>query len=334
MRMRMAKSAFVILLALCAGAKAQNPNLGTSGAQFLQIPVGAREAAMAGATIASVHDAAALFWNPSGIVGVPSNDLFFAHTPYWATISLDHAGFVHTFEDVGSVGVSVTVLSMDPMDVTTELEPEGTGERFDAQDLMIGVSFARRLTDDFSVGITGKYIQQRIWNETASGVAIDVGTQFRMGFRDLTIGMSLRNFGADLRYGGQDLEVKYDQSPDLVTNRLSPAQLATSDYPLPLNFQVGIAMTFLDMEDLTALIATDFNHPNDNKERVNVGMDVTIMKHVAVRGGYRFGYDQESATLGAGVDAPLGDLRVAFDYAFAFQKILPDIHRISLRCSL
>jgi hypothetical protein len=324
---------FLIVVCLfCVPAYAQNPNLGTSGAQFLQIPVGAHETAMGGAAVANVNGAAALFWNPAGIVGVTTNDLFFAHTPYWATITLNHAALVHTFEDIGSLGLSVTMLTMDPMEVTTELEPNGTGETFDAQDVMIGVSFARHLTEEFSVGVSAKYVRQRIWNESASGVAFDIGTQFRMGFRDLTVGMCLTNFGSDMRYAGSDLAVKYDASSSLASNRLSPADLTTSDYPLPLNFQVGVSMTVLEMDMLSALVAADFNHPNDNDERVNVGVDLKVAEYFSLRGGYRFGYDQESATMGAGVVLPLGDLKVVFDYAYALQKYLPDLQRITVGC--
>jgi hypothetical protein len=333
MKMKMARYC-LILLALVSGiAQAQNPNLGTSGAQFLQIPVGARETAMGGAVVANVHNAAGLFWNPAGIVAVPSNDLFFAHTPYWATISLNHAALVHTFADIGSFGASVTMLTMDPMDVTTELQPNGTGEQFDAMDVMIGLSYARRLTEEFSVGVTAKYVRQRIWNESAGGVAFDVGTQFRLGVGDLTIGMSLTNFGGDMRYAGEDLKVKHDQSSQLAYNRLSPAELSTSDYPLPLNFQVGVSMTVLNTDLMSILLAADFNHPNDNDERVNVGADLKIAEYFSLRGGYRFGYDQESATVGAGVAVPLGDAKVMFDYAFAFQKYLPDVQRITVGCA-
>ena len=137
-------------IVLCTGVlfatvttNAQNPNLGTSGAQFLQIPVGGKAAAMAGAYISNVNDASAIFWNPSGIVHVNSNDVFFAHTEWWASIQLNHAAFVHSTDEFGSFGVSMSVLSMDKMEVTTELEPEGTGQFFDAQDVMIGVSSAQ-----------------------------------------------------------------------------------------------------------------------------------------------------------------------------------------------
>jgi len=181
----------IVLAALQAGA--QNPNLGTSGAQFLEIPAGARATAIGGAVVANSRDASALFWNPAGIVNVPSADLHLSHTTWWASMAITHAAFAFSHESFGSFGVSVAMLTVEKMEVTTELEPEGTGQFFDARDLMIGVTYARRLTEDFSVGVTAKYVNQRIWSQTASGVAFDVGTQYHVGFRDLTIAMSMSN---------------------------------------------------------------------------------------------------------------------------------------------
>lgn len=319
-------------LVLCVNAHlfAQNPNIGTSGAQFLKIPVGPRATAMGGAYVANGNDASALFWNPAGIANVKDNELFASFTTLWADINLSHAALVVSTENIGMFGVSMTLLTMGQMEVTTELQPEGTGQTFDAQDIMLGVSYARHLTEEFSVGVTMKLVNQRIWNESASGVCFDVGTQYRIGIEDLSIGMSMTNFGPDMRYDGRDLSVQYDASTQNPENRLSPAQLAPDDYPLPLYFQVGVSMTVVNAEDFTVNVAADAAHPNDNKERVNVGTEMTILGNFFLRGGYRFGYDTERATFGAGVDVPLGNLRVAVDYAYATYNLLPSVSRFSL----
>jgi hypothetical protein len=324
----------IAVCALCllpaATAFAGNPNIGTAGAQFLQIPVGARATAMGGAVVGHIDDATSLFWNPAGIVGVPSGSLFAGYTSWWASVGLSHAAFVYSIDEVGSFGVSATMLGMDPMDVTTELAPDGTGETFEARDLMVGISFARRLTEDFSVGVTAKYVYQSIWRESASGIAFDVGTQYRIGIGDLTLAMAMTNFGGDMQMDGQDLEVKVDGSSSVPNNRLAPARLESEAYPLPLHFQVGISMTVLDLEDVGVLLAVDVTHPNDTRERVNLGSEVRLLQYLFLRGGYRINYDIESGTMGAGVRVPVGDLRVNFDYAYALYDQLPDIHRISL----
>jgi hypothetical protein len=328
----------VLLVGACvamtaATVRAQNPNLGTSGAQFLKIPVGARAAAMGGAFMGAAGDASALFWNPAGIVQLRGGEVFAAHTPWWASTRLSNAAAAYTIEGVGSFGLSLSLLTMDKMEVTTEVSPEGTGESFDAQDLMIGLSFARRLTEDFSVGVTAKYVSQRIWNETASGIAFDVGTQYRVGFRDLTLAMSMTNFGPDMRYNGRDLAVKFNPSSLNAENRLIPAELSAEDFPLPLGFQVGISMTALEFDGVALLLAIDATHPNDNKERINTGAELTVLERLFLRGGYRFGYDTERATMGAGVAVPVGTSVIRFDYGYATYDLLPNISRFSLSMS-
>jgi hypothetical protein len=313
----------------CFEVHAQNPNVGTSGAQFLKIPVGPRAVGMAGAFVSNANDASALFWNPAGIVHVKDNDLLASYTSWWGGIALNNAAFVHT-EDFGSFGISMSLLTMGSMDVTTELQPEGTGQKFDAQDLMLGVSFARSLTEDFSAGVSLKFINQRIWNESAGGFAFDVGTQYRIGIGDLTIGMSMTNFGSDLQYDGTDLGVKYDADTQNPNNRLAPARLATDTYPLPLYFQVGVSMTVLKTETVTVMAAADAAHPNDNRERVNVGTEITVFDQFFLRGGYRFGYDTETGTFGAGVAVPVSGSTLKFDYSYALYQLLGNIHRISL----
>ena len=89
--------------------------------------------------------------------------------------------------------------------VRSEDRQDGTGETFDAADMAVGLSYGRAITDRFSVGVTGKFIQQRIWHSSAYAFALDIGTQFRTDFfGGLTIGATLYNFGTDMRMNGRD----------------------------------------------------------------------------------------------------------------------------------
>ncbi|HTY00020.1 MAG TPA: PorV/PorQ family protein [Bacteroidota bacterium] len=320
-------------LAVVVGAgslNAQNPNLGTSGGQFLKIPVGARAAALGGAFTSNADDASAVFWNPAGIVGVSNGALTVSHAEWWAGSRLSHAAYVQSFGGVGSFGLSFTMMSMDKTEVTTEEQPEGTGQYFDAQDLMLGISYARKLTEDFCVGITGKYVSQRIWNESATGFAVDIGTQYHIPFRDLRLGMSVTNFGGELTFDGRDLGVDYDVNSSIATERLLPAHLTPESFPLPLHFQVGLSMSPYISDDFSVLLATDVVHPNDNDELVCVGAEVAIMKSLFLRGGYRFGDDTARWSAGVGAVAGASPLQVSFDYAFVNYTLLPSVHRFSV----
>ena len=310
---------------------AQNPNLGTSGAQFLKIPVGPRAAALGGAFTSSGDDASTLFWNPAGSVGVKGSALIASHEEWWAGTRLNHAAFVQSFGEMGSVGLSFTSMNMDKLAVTTEQDPEGSsGLTFDAQDLMLGITYARTLTEDFSVAVTAKYVHQRIWSESANGVAVDVGTLYHIGFRDLKLGMSVTNFGGDLTFEGRDLLVDYDARSTTATERLLPAQIQAEGYPLPLHFQVGLSMSPYISDDFSVLMAADVVHPNDNDEIVCAGVEATVLQRLALRAGYRFGDDTARWSAGVGASVPAGNLSIGFDYAYVSYDLLPAIHRFGI----
>lgn len=309
---------------------AQNPNLGTSGAQFLEIPVGARATALGGAFVGLSNDATAVFWNPAGLTNINKNSAHFSYMNWFDMFSFNAASLSIDFGEAGTVALGMIVFEMDKQEITTEFQPNGTGRFYDAQDLALSLSYAKNLTDRFAFGATLKYVRQRIWNESATGVAFDVGTKYRLDFQNLTIAMSMRNFGADLKFEGEDLLVTHDIDPNVPQNRLTKARLETEEYPLPLTFQVGIAFDILNSDFVDIIGSIDAVHPNDNNERVHVGSEISFFDRVYVRGGYRFNYDDENLTLGAGANLPISRSKIYFDYAFALYDILPSVHRISL----
>jgi hypothetical protein len=321
---------FLLLALSLTNTHAQNPNLGTSGAKFLNIAVGARAAGMGGAVVGLNDDVNSVFWNPAGIAHLEKNAASFSYMRWFDMFDLNAAAASFNIEGWGTFAASVTVFSMDRMEITTEAKPNGTGRYYDAQDIAIGLTYARFLTDRFCVGVTAKLINQKIWNETASGVAFDVGTQYRLDFQNLTIAMKMSNFGADLQFDGEDLNVTYDKSSEFPLNRLTPARLVTEPYPLPLNFQVGIGFDIYTGEFMKAKGAIDAVHPNDNKERINTGLELSFFDRLFLRGGYRFKYDQESFSLGAGANVPIAGTFFNFDYAFAAYDVLPSVHRITV----
>lgn len=324
------KKFFIIIILIQLSLLAQNPNLGTSGAQFLQIPIGARGAALGGAFTGLTDDATSVFWNPAGITNLNSNAVHFSYLRWFEMFDLNAASFIYNGNDAGIFAASLVIFSMDKMEITTETKPNGTGQYFDAQDLAMGLTYARKLTDQFSVGVTVKYIYQRIWNEVADGIAFDIGTQYKLDFQNLTIAMSMTNFGPDLQFDGEDLNVTHDVNSTLPLNRLTPARLATEPYSLPLNFEVGIGMDVFTEDFVKMRIGIDAVHPNDNKERVNFGTEFSFFDRLFIRGGYKYNYDDEDLTFGAGANLPFSGTVIKFDYSYSVYDILPSVHRISL----
>lgn len=327
----MRKLGFVLtLVTLFAGQGfAQNANLGAAGAQFLKIPVSARAVSMGGAVIGLPGDAASIFWNPAGIVNVANTGVHFSHMEWFQYFDFTTASMVLNRGRWGSFGVGVIVFRMEEMEITTEYEPNGTGRFFDAQDLALNVTYARSLTDRFQVGLTGKYIHQRIWNETAKGVAIDVGTRYRVDFRNLALAMSMNNFGPNLRMTGPELSVTYDADPNF-PNRIVPATKQTEDYPLPLNFKFGIAIDLLNTPLLKIRNGLDVIHPNDNDERIRTGIEISFADRFYLRSGYQFGHDSERGNAGFGIHTVLSSYILSLDYSYSMYDLLPDVQQISV----
>lgn len=323
----------VLLLVIAQFSFAQNPNLGASGAQFLQIPIGAKAESMGGAIIGLADDASSVFWNPAGIVKVNNFQAFFSYIDWFNMFDVNAASVVYNAGDAGTFAASMLVFSTGKMEITTETEPNGTGRFFDAGDLALGVSYARYLTDRFNVGASVKYVYQRIWNETAAGVAFDIGTQYRLDFQNLTIAMSMTNFGSDMKYDGPDLDFTYRKDDNFPVSRLTPSRLTTEEYPLPLNFQVGIGFDVFEADFVKMKGAIDVTHPNDNKERAHFGTEFSFFDRLYLRGGYKLNYDDQSFAFGAGVNLLWSGNAIYFDYAYSIYDILPSVHRIAIRLS-
>ncbi len=310
--------------------------VGVTAANFLEIGVGARALGMGGAFVGTADDASALYWNVSGIARLLRPEVLLVHSEWIADMKFDFVGITIPLETFGTLGASVTILSMDDMIVRTVERPEGTGEFFSAGDFSLALSYARNLTDRFSIGFTGRFIQQNIWKETAHAMALDVGTLFTTGLYGLRIGAVLTNFGSDMKMGGKDLLVYHDIDPNkLGNNDRVFADLHTDSWPLPLTFQFGLAMEPIKSEDHRLTLAIDALHPSDNTESINFGAEYAFHEMFIFRGGYRnlFQRDtEEGLTVGAGfAQRFLGNVKVCLDYAFANFGRLENTQRIALR---
>jgi hypothetical protein len=311
--------------------------VGTTAAVFLEIPVGGRAIAMGGSFVAVANDASALYWNPGGIARKGKIEAMFQYTNWLADTKFGFIGIVLPVASFGTLGASLTTLTIPDMPVTTVERPEGTGEYFNANDFAISLTYARNLTDRFSIGFNAKYIQQRIWHMSAWAVAIDVGTLFKTDFfKGMTIGATIYNFGTSMRMYGRDARVFYDPDPNKYGNNdRIPAMLETDSWQLPLNFQFGISTYIFNTENNKLIISTDAVNPSDNYQYINAGAEYSFRDMFFIRGGYQmlFLKDGEGGlSLGAGVkmQVPFSNMKIQFDYAYNDYGRLKGVHTVVL----
>ncbi|RMG61010.1 MAG: hypothetical protein D6715_14430 [Calditrichaeota bacterium] len=308
---------------------------GTTAATFLEIGVGARALGMGSAFTAMADDPSALYWNPAGIAKLTRNGVILNHTEWIAQTRFDYLGGVFHTGRYGTIGFSLTSLTMDDMEVTTIDEPDGTGQLFNASDFAASLTYAMRLTDRFSIGLTGRVIRQIIWQMDAVGFGVDIGVHYQTPFSGLTFGATMRNFGTKMRLQGKNTLVLHDPDPSTTGNNgRIPANQQTESWPLPLTFRVGLAYQLLNSSTHRARLSLDAEHPNDNYESLHLGGEYVFRNVVAVRAGYRSMFldqSEESITLGAGLFYPLlGNVMVHLDFAYIDFGLLDSVYKYSL----
>ncbi|OPL17618.1 MAG: hypothetical protein AVO35_09315 [Candidatus Aegiribacteria sp. MLS_C] len=294
--------------------------VGTSGAQFLKMGLGARGAAMGGAFIATADDPSAAYWNPACLVRVPGTQVQITGMQWFADILYGGGIVSHEVAGVGTFAGSFALLQSGDMDVTTIEQPEGTGETFTCSDMVAGISYSRMLTDRFSAGLTMKYVREQWDDVSAGGIAVDIGTLYDTGFKTLRIGMTIQHFGGELTPDGEF--TTYYSGDDSLESYES--------YSMPMVFKLGMAMDIINRGPHFLTVEIDGVHPNDNVEQLGIGAEYWFNNMFALRGGYRINTDEEGLTAGAGFNIPVGDKTISLDYAYADWNRLDMVHRAGI----
>ncbi|MDZ7262731.1 MAG: PorV/PorQ family protein, partial [candidate division KSB1 bacterium] len=310
--------------------------VGTTAASFLGIDVGSRGTGMGSAYVSIANDAPAMYWNPAGIARLNNFVATFSTTKWIADLSFNYAGAVLALGNFGNIGANATFLTMDQIERTTILSPDGTGELVDAGSYAVGLSYARSLTDRFSIGFNAKYINERMYHCTAHGFALDLGALFITRLHGLTLGMSISNYGTKMRLDGRDLQIQHDIDPSVYGNNPNiNARLRTDNFDLPLMFRVGVSMDVLKgLYDSNLILSVDALHPSDDVESVNLGGEYVFNNMFSLRAGYKelFAKDSEQGlTFGGGIRYNIiGTTTFYFDYSYTDFGVLNAVHIFSV----
>lgn len=307
---------------------------GTTAADFLNIPVGARATAMGSAVSATIDGPTSIYWNPAALGGQSKSALSVEYAQWLTGIDFSFVALTVPTK-LGTVGLGLTSMRTADMEVTTVAQQNGTGETFNATSYALAVSLGRQLTDRFSIGASGKLINETIWNSKSNGVAFDIGTLFTTPFRGVRLGASISNFGTKMQLGGDDLLVIVDVDPNNGgNNESSRALLRTDRYDLPLTMRIGLASDIVNKKNSRVTITVDALNPNNSQQYVNAGAEIGLAGDlIQLRGGYSELFLEDntrSLTLGAGLRYRFAPLDLAVDYAFERQEYFDGVNRFTL----
>ena len=319
------KKTLVMILALlvaCPSAFGQR-KAGINGASFLKVGVGARSVGMGSAVTTIGGDVEQMFWNPAGIVLQDERmQASFSYANWLAGITHVVGSVSYNLDRIGTIGVGLITFGDANIPAMRDpfTDPSASGT-FSYMDMAAQVTFARNMTDHLALGITVKYINEKIDDRSANAVAVDVGSLYDVGLLGWKVGARLSNVGSDLTY--------YDYAS-----------------PIPITFSMGTSIVPLKTEDQSIMVAADVVKQQDYLPYFNVGLEYGIANVIALRAGYKLNYSDtqdpgrtnrnpiqtsiEGWSLGAGLHTTVSDYTVAFDYSFTDMKILNDVHRFTI----
>ena len=298
---------------------------GTSGFQFLKINVDARSAAMGGSNVADAKDGSAFYVNPALAAQMDGSQVYLSHTAYFVDISMNYASYVHRMGNI-ALGGSLMYLNSGEMDETNEFNPFGTGRTFRTVHMAAGLSFAQRLTDLFSYGVTAKYLDERIEEVQAQNLVFDIGFFYRVGDTGLRFAIGLNNFGVDATPSGETTRTTLDGEV---------VETEFEDISPPTTFIIGAAYDAWSNDEFSVLVTGQITNPSDNAERLSLGTELGYMDQFYLRVGYEFGVDESKLpSFGAGFKLPVANYDIGLDYGFSTRERLGSLHRLALKFNL
>jgi type IX secretion system protein PorV len=316
----------IVAWAAPCGASGLN-RIGTSGAQELRIPIGASSIALGGAAVALGAGLQNLYWNPASLAATETGEAMASYSSYLADSKVNYGAVSTSMGDLGNFAFSTKVLSVGDITVTTEDAPEGTGQILNPTFAVVGLSYARRMTDRVALGVTGSYINESIGDVSAGGLAFDLGVQYDTGWRGLRFGFAMKNFGPNMRFSGGGLEQRLVLPNDDPTAKPRVVTLESSDFELPSYVQLGVAYDVAALGDNRATVFSTFQGNNFSTDEYRLGGAYRIGESLVLRGGYvgQLALNEadrqqdylSSFTYGAGLNFKLGDRPMTLDWAGA-----------------
>jgi hypothetical protein len=168
-------------------------------------------------------------------------------------------------------------------------------------DYLLGLSYAGLIRNAVGVGATLKLLRSTLVDDfAATSVAMDLGLTYRVGKSSVLLGAALTNVGSEIKY--RDAGV-----------------------PLPWAFGLG-ALVQGTVLNSAATASGDLLKTREGSLRARLGFEVQPGDVLAVRVGYKLGYDSDNFAVGLGVRINKLDL----SYAAGLASGLSSIHLVEL----
>lgn len=298
------KLIFIPLILILAILLSSNISLAETGGggypgAFFQTFWGARAMALGGTYVAIADDAEGNLFNPAGSSMVKER----LATGSYRDMSLDrrigYLAYTQVIKNEAGIGlnwVNVVVSQHDQRDWNGQI----TGTVAEYYNLF-ALTFSRRVSPDFSVGVNVKYLQHNIENIQSSGVGFDLGALY-LPLTFLRVGLVVENIGLKHNWSSGDFWDAYGFSGSSYTEEF------------PVSAKLGAAALFLKNQ---LLVALDLEKRENQGVLIHLGGEYWYRNIIAARAGLNRG----DVTLGLGLKHKLRKVTVFVNYAFITESV-------------
>ncbi|MEO8474746.1 MAG: type IX secretion system outer membrane channel protein PorV [Chryseolinea sp.] len=187
----------------------------TTAVPFLSVSPDARHAALGDAGVATSPDANSSYWNAGKLAFIDKKyGGSLSYTPWLGKIVNDMSiSYLTGFYKINREQVvSASIKYFDLGDISfRDLNNNPLGD-FNPREFAFDATYSRLLTENFSVGITGRYIYSNLTGafsgidaKPGNSVAADIGAYYTTTFKtakttSLSLGATITNIGAKLSY--------------------------------------------------------------------------------------------------------------------------------------
>lgn len=302
---------------------------GQSTMNFLLVGTSSRACALGEAYTALGTGVESMFYNPAGLTGIEKSfDININYTQWIADINYLSGAIAWNLGTYGVVGLNLLTIDYGTINGTSliytsdiERYPAGyidNGPVGNVGAYAIGLSYAKAISEEFSIGVNFKLAGQNLGRNLLNGglkdndatkFVFDAGVKYNTGYKGFVFGMSLRNFSSNIK------REEVEES-------------------LPLLFSFGAAinlMKFVSSDpESDLLFSLDFLHPNNYSERVNLGLEYKFLDMISLRGGYQTNRDLASWSGGIGFNTSISSYDLDVNYSYSKFKYFDSVNRVSL----
>ncbi len=270
---------------------------GTSGANILSMPIGARAIAMGEAFTAQSDDVSSLYWNPAGLAILNQSQASFMYNQFLQDQTFQNLAVATPLEN-GGIGGSLSYQSFGQIKgFDAHAAPTGDVQAYST----VGTIGGGLLLGPLSLGANLKGVQSKLADVSAAGVATDMGAIYTLQREvmggTIRVGATVRNIGTGLKFINQR-------------------------DPFPLEWRLGVAA--VQMHDKKLNMSLDYGQERDVKGSIYSGLEYWLVPMMALRAGYA-GTHQEGNGLRLGLGLRIRDF--SFDYAYSAYGDLGMTHR-------